>query len=135
MCFRVLLALALPTERVTAYCILHPWLYVGPSVPATHQPQLPPQSAQHGVGVRIVPPPLELGQIKIHVDSSMVLITIAELVHKGDGSKVSKEGVRRRRLLWLGQQVFTRTGAGEEGTGRDGIWDSLGLVGNESRRF
>ena len=44
---------------------------------------------------------------------------------------MSQRPVGERRLLWLGQRVSRREG----GRGGGGTRDSLGLVGNESRRL
>ena len=60
------------------------------------------------------PTPFELGQIKVHAESGLGPTAIAELVHKEDGSKVSKEGERRG--------------------GRDGRGGDPGLVGTRWKR-
>jgi len=67
-----------------------------------------------GSGSRLTP--FELGQIKVHADSGLGPTAIAGLVHKEDGSKVSKETVRQA-LRRLGEEPGWR-GERREGSGR-----------------
>jgi len=93
------------------------------------QPQLPPRSTTlpataptmvQGSGSRLTP--FELGQIKVHADNGLGPTAISDLVHKEDGSKVSKETVRQalRRLEeepgWRGER---REGSGRPRVGTD----------------
>ena len=70
-----------------------------------------------GSGSRLTP--FELGQIKVHAENGLGPNAIAELVHKEDGSKVSKEGVRQA-LLRLAAEPDWR-GERREGSGRPRI--------------